>query len=461
MSTMAPPLAPPPAASRALTPNVNPKRGVEDLLRLGGLTRFHRRAIAVTGVAWSFVALEIVLVGFTLPFFGAIWHLNGTWLGWLGSAALAGSLVGSLTLGTLADRIGRRRIFQYAILWYAAFTALTATATGPEMLFSFRFLAGIGLGAMLVVDPALLSEYLPPQHRGRMMVLLDLFWPLGFLGAVGLSYLFLVHGGPNGWRYLFLAAAAPAFLAFIARRALPESPYYLARTGRVDEAAAVLTEVTGQPVAAADIDLAEEPRLSLRASLQEFASPALRRTALLVAGAWAALNVSYYALFIWLPGIIALGDLHLDPYLVFALIALAQIPGYLTSMYLVEAWGRKKTLLAFLALGALAAFAFAVATTTPTYLIAVFFVGFFNLGAWGAVYPYTSELFPTRLRSSGFGLAEGVGKAFSIAGPFFFGFLLTHTGGTFWPLSFVAATMLLGALVVAGLGRETRGLRLE
>ena len=430
---------------------------VEDILREGGFTAFHRRATLVTGTAWSFVALEIVLIGFTLPFFGAFWNLNGTWLGALGSAALAGSLAGSVVLGRLSDRIGRRSIFQLGILWYAVFTALTATSTGPELLFTFRFLAGIGLGAMLVVDPSLLAEYLPPQVRGRSMVLLDFFWPIGFLGAVGLSYAFLVHlGGDAGWRWLFVAAAFPAFLAYLARRTLPESPYWLARQGRMAEASEVLERITGLPVDPAAIEAHDEPRSSLR----DLFAPHFRRTAVVVAGAWISLNLSYYALFIWLPGIVALGKLSLDPYAVFALIAVAQFPGYAAALVLVEAWGRKRTLAAFLALGAVAAYVFAVADSTPIYLASVFFVGFFNLGAWGAVYPYTSELWPTRLRSSGFGLAEGVGKGFSIAGPFFFGFLLDQTGGTFWPLSMVALSMVGGALVVGLLGRETRGTRL-
>lgn len=430
---------------------------VEDVLRAAGLTRFHGKAVAITGAAWSFVALEIVLIGFTLPVFADLWELSGTWLGALGSGALAGSLAGSIVLGRAADRIGRRSIFQLSIVWYALFTALTALSTGPEMLLTFRFFAGVGLGAMLVVDPSLLAEYLPPQHRGRFMVFLDFFWPLGFLGAVGLSYLFLVQvGGDNGWRWLFLAASFPAFLAYVARRTLPESPYWLARHGRRREAARVLEEITGRPVQAEEIQAAPEQRASIR----ELVGPELRRTALVVAGIWISLNISYYALFIWLPGVVALGELGLNPYAVFALIALAQFPGYAAALYLVEAWGRKRTLTSFLALGALAAYVFAAADTVPVYVVSVFFVGFFNLGAWGAVYPYTSELWPTRLRASGFGLAEGVGKAFSIAGPFFFGFLLDRTGGTLWPLTMVAIAMAGGALVAGLFGRETRGERL-
>src|SRR4051795_8205742 len=229
-----------------------PPVDVEEVLRRGGLTRFHRRAVIVTGIAWTFVAMEILLIGFVQPIFAGLWNLNGTWQGLVNSAALAGSLVGSLVLGRLSDKIGRRVIFQYAILWYAAFTALTALAWGPWSVMTLRFLAGLGLGGMLVVDPSMLTEYLPPQRRGRLLVFLDFWWPVGLLLAVGLSWVFL---GPNfnrfgdwSWRYLFLAASFPALLAFFVRRSLPESPYFLARRGRSREAAEVLTEITGQPV---------------------------------------------------------------------------------------------------------------------------------------------------------------------------------------------------------------------
>src|SRR5438874_12593396 len=227
-------------------------RDVEELLRAGGFSRFHRKAVLVTGAAWTFVAMEILLVGFVQTIFTAKWNLNGTWAGLINSSALAGSLFGSLVLGRLADRIGRRTIFQYAILWYAVFTALTAVAWGPWSVMTLRFLAGIGLGGMLVVDPSMLAEYLPPQRRGRLLVLLDFFWPVGLLLATGLSYLFLVQvGGGWSWRWLFLAASFPAFMAFLVRRSLPESPYFLARTGRSEEAAEVLTKITGRPVDAA------------------------------------------------------------------------------------------------------------------------------------------------------------------------------------------------------------------
>jgi MFS transporter, putative metabolite:H+ symporter len=433
-------------------------RNVEEVLGEGGLSRFHRKAILVTGAAWTFVAMEILLVGFVAPIFAGLWQLDGRMQGLVNSAALAGSLCGSLALGRAADRIGRRAIFQYSILWYAVFTALTALAWGPWSVMTFRFLAGLGLGGMLVIDPSMLTEYLPPQRRGRLLVFLDFWWPVGLLVATGLSYVFL---GPTfdrfgdwSWRYLFLAAAFPAFLAFVVRRTLPESPYFLARQGRSDEAAEVLTEITGRPVEPAAFAASEEPRSSVR----DLFADRLRGRAVTTALVWIALNLSYYGLFLWLPFVLqAEKDFHVDVYLLLTLSALSQFPGYAAAIWLVERVGRKPTLAAFLLLGGVSAYAFAAADTRAVYVTALFFVGFFNLGAWGAVYPYTSETFPTRLRSSAFGVMEGVGKAAAIAGPYIFGHLNDATGSTTWSLTFIAIVMAVGGAVAAIFGRETRG----
>ncbi|MGB2874735.1 MAG: MFS transporter [Gaiellaceae bacterium] len=432
-----------------------PARDVEQVLREGGLSRFHKKAVLVTGAAWTFVAMEILLVGFVAPVFLQLWHLNGRFQGLVNSAALAGSLCGSLVLGRTADRIGRRAIFQYSILWYAIFTAATALAWGPWSVMAFRFLAGLGLGGMLVVDPSMLAEYLPPQRRGRLLVFLDFWWPVGLLLATGLSWIFLGHsvGGSWSWRWLFLAASFPAFMAFVVRRSLPESPYFLARHGRNREAAEVLTEITGRPVEPGVFSTSEEPRSSVRELLAE----RLRGRTATLALVWIALNVSYYGLFLWLPFVVEFDKFHLNVYALLALSALSQFPGYAAAIWLVERIGRKPTLAAFLVLGGLSAYAFAVAGSPAAHIAALFFVGFFNLGAWGAVYPYTAELFPTRLRASAFGLMEGVGKAAAIAGPYIFGHLKDATGSTTWSLTFVAIVMAAGGLVAAAFGRETRG----
>src|SRR3989304_8522597 len=126
-------------------------------------------------------------------------------------------------------------------------------------------------------------------------------------------------------------------------------------------------------------------------------------------------------------------------------------------MYLVEPAGRERTLALFLLLGGVSGLVFATASTFAVVLGGLVFVSFFNLGAWGAVYPYTSELFPTQYRATGFGMAEGVGKVTAIMGPVIFGALLGSTGGIIVPLTSIAVVMGVGGIVLAAIGPETKG----
>jgi len=436
-------------------------RSVEDVLREGGFTSFHRRVVLLTGFAWTFVAFEIILIGFVLPTifsqFGLTPASNPVLYFLVASATLIGSFIGSLLLGRLADDRGRRTVFLTSILWYSVFTALTAVAWDPWSVFGFRLLAGLGLGGMLVVDPSLLSEFLPPQSRGRYMVLLDFFWPIGFLLAIAFWWIFIIQGGGQ-WRWLFVAAAFPAFIAFLARATVPESPFYFARQGRLDDAAKVLRRVTGLNVATESLSKEQAiPRAPISAL---FGGRLLRRSAVTIV-VWIALNFSYYGLFLSLPfALPVFAAVGLDVGLLaafFIVSALAQFPGYLVSMFLVEAWGRKRTLAVLLILGGVSGYFFATATELWALFVSLALVSFFNLGAWGAVYPYTSELFPTQYRATGFGMAEGVGKVTAILGPVLFGALYASTGGIIAPLTAIAVVMALGGFVLAGIGPETKG----
>ncbi len=455
-------------------------RTVEDVLREGGFTSFHRRIVLITGFAWTFVAFEIILISLVLPAVGAkfgIFNLatftptDPFQYGAIVSATLLGSFLGSLSLGRLSDTRGRRTLFQACILAYSAFTALTALSFNTASLFSLRLLAGIGLGGMLVIDPSILSEYLPPQKRGRYMVLLDFFWPAGFLLAIGFWYVFIVQltgvwnlrlpliGDVENWRLLFLVAAFPAFLAYLFRRTVPESPYYLARQGRLEEAANVLRRATSRDARASE--LRKEPTIPRAPVSALFHGDLLRRTTVTI-GVWIALNFSYYGLFLWLPpalaqfGVADFGDPNLLA-LFLIISAFAQFPGYGASMILVEWWGRRRTLALFLILGGISGYVFATAKDFWTLILGLVFVSFFNLGAWGAVYPYTSELFPTQYRATGFGLAEGVGKVTAILAPLAFAALFAYTGAVLWPLTSIALLMLAGGLVAGVLGPETKG----
>ena len=145
---------------------------------------------------------------------------------------------------------------------------------------------------------------------------------------------------------------------------------------------------------------------------------------------WIALNISYYGLFLWLPFVLQEREqFSIDVYALLALSALSQFPGYFASMWLVERIGRKPTLGMFLFLGGVSAYAFAVADTAAALAAALFFVGFFNLGV-GCGVPVHGRSSSPRLRSSAFGMVEGLGKGAAIGGPYLFGALIDATGST-------------------------------
>ena len=426
---------------------------IEEILDTEEISSTQSRIIWIARFSWAFVAMEIILISFTLPLFAEIFGLNQIQQGILASAVLLGDIAGAVIFGRLSDVVGRRPVFQISLIWYSLFTALTALSTGFYDLLAYRFLAGVGLGGMLVVDPALLSEFLPPRKRGMLMVSMDLFWPVGSLIALALAYVFLEIGGGN-WRALFLAAAFPAFIVALFRLYVPESPFYLAKKGYLDRASEVLKRLTGRNIDPRTIEFAVEEKGSFNELFSHYG-----RRALAMLFAWSALNYTYYGLFLWLPQVFNVVALYGNIWLYLTLAFLFQVPGYVSAMILVERWGRKKTLVTYLFMSGVTGIVMAAATRdVVVFTLAAIAVSFFNLGAWGAVYPFTSELFPTKLRGKAFGVAEGFGKFIAVLGPIVFGVLFQLTGNVTTPLLATMAVAVVGSLATHILAPETKGM---
>ncbi len=440
--------------------------------------RFHHRLLAICGSAWAFDGMEVIIISFTLPVLIGAWGLSGFTAGLLGSASLMGMIIGNWMWGWYADRYGRKTAFQWTVLSYSLFAGLTALAIGFYSGFALRFLTGVGLGGALAVDTSYLSEHLPTNRRGRYLVYLDAFWPIGNILAVLLAWLWLsalaspagtvtvpFFGAVAGWRILFVSAAFPAFLVFIIRSQLNETPYFLAKEGRIDEAneqLAAIAEENGQEAMLIDEDIKfpTTPPIS-----RLFKSDILKQT-LMIGAAWFAINFGYYGVFIWLPQTVGAAGVVGNIYLYFLLIGVVQIPGYLSAAYLVDKIGRKPTLGSYLILSGV--FTFVFAATMPDvalfgvglsgfwpFIIGLLAASFFGLGAWGAIYAYTPELFPTESRATGMGFAGGVGKIAAVIGPIMAGILVES--GYLIALTPLAVAFVLGGIVVLLFGRETRG----
>lgn len=446
---------------------MGPAAGFSARLDRVPVTRFHWKLLLLCGLGWMFDAMDILLVGSVVAAVSRAWGLDAATAGWISSANLLGMLVGASLAGTLSDRVGRKAVFQATLLVYSVFTGLSALAFSAASLMAVRFVAGIGLGGELPVASTLLSEFAPARRRGAMVVLLESFWAYGSVLAALIGYLVIPR---LGWQAAFLIGALPAFYVFVLRREMPESPRFLAAQGRWEEAEAVVRSVEEQaglsPSPDAPAPALREAAAPTATSVAELWSPPHRRRTIVLWSMWATMNFSYYGIFLWLPLQFLRKGFTLDQSLLFNLIiSVAQIPGYFAAAWLVERWGRKPTLVSFLVLCAAGSWFFGQvaleAREVPLILWWGSVVSFFNLGAWGVVYTYTPELYPTRLRGTGAGWAAAFGRVFGILAPLSIGAQLALFGSDITVFLVFTAVMLAGAAIVAALGEETRGRTLE
>lgn len=429
-----------------------------ELLPLG---RFHYRLLALTGLGWMFDAMDTGLIAFVLPALAKGWGLSMAQMGYIGSMGLVGMALGAVLAGGAADRFGRRNLFAATLVLYSVATGLCGLAWNYESLLVFRFLVGFGLGGQLPVAVTLVSEYSPPAERGKMIVLLESFWGLGWLVAALVAYLVIPY---YGWHVAFWLGAVPALYVFWIWRWVPESVRYLAARGRLEEAHAIVSamerragrEVTA--VAVAPAQAGGDQRLSFR----ELWTPQFAKRTLVLWLLWFGIVYSYYGIFTWLPSLmVGQGHTVVKTFEYVLLMTLAQLPGYFTAAYLVDRLGRKATLASFLALSAACAYFFGQGGSSGSLLFWGSFMSFFNLGAWGVVYTYTPEMYPTRVRAYGSGWAAAVGRVGGILAPSVVGWLLAAGGAVPQVFGMFTLVMLVTAGVVWFGGEETRGKSLE
>jgi len=428
-------------------------------------SRQHGKLLVGSGIGWALDAMDIGLVSFVLAALATQWSLSPGELSAIASIGFVGMAIGASLGGLLADRIGRRQVFALTLLVYGLATGASALATGVGMLLMLRFLVGLGLGAELPVASTLVSEYAPARIRGRIVVALEAFWALGWLAAAVIGYL-VVPSSADGWRWAFALGVIPAAYALVVRWGLPESVRFLERRGRDADAEAAVRQfensagvaapsaapagAPGRPVA----DQAATP------SWWALWSPAYRRRTIALWLTWFGTNFSYYGAFIWLPTLLVASGFTLVKSFEFTLIiTLAQLPGYAVSAILIERWGRRPTLALFLAGSALSAVAFGLAGSVPAVLATGMALSFCNLGAWGALYAVTPEVYPTRLRATGAGGAAAFGRLASIIAPLLVPLLRSTTGltGLFVIFALAFAMAAVAALALP----ELRGQALE
>ncbi|MBB5157795.1 MFS transporter [Saccharopolyspora phatthalungensis] len=420
----------------------------------------------IGGLGFMFDAWDVTLNGFLIPLVGAEWDLSPAARGWVGTSNLIGMAVGAVVWGAIADTIGRKRAFSLTLLMFSVFSLAGAASPDFVTFCVFRFLAGIGLGGCIPVDYALVGEFTPAKVRGKVLTAMDIWWPVGATLCGIISAALLAF---DNWRLLLVVMVLPALLLFWVRRSVPESPMYLVRQGRAEQARSVIDALvhrTGATVEPWTLpEPVQQPKMTASAFVRQ-ARDLWRYSAAITSVSWAlflTVFLVYYGALTWLPSILVKqGYGNYAAFMVTTLMTAIGIVGVVVSAWLVDVIGRKWVIGLSGPLAALALVLFAVQLdieTAAKWWITAF--GFLIELTIPALYAYVSELYPTRLRASGFGWASTVSRVGAGFVPVIFGSLLWPYLGL--PLTFVVIGVLLvlASLWMAAAAPETRGRELD
>ncbi|CUX36951.1 MULTISPECIES: MFS transporter [Agrobacterium] len=427
---------------------------MNDALERAGAGAYQRRLMGIFGLVWAADAMQVLAVGFTAASIAATFGLTVPQALQTGTAFFFGMLLGAAGFGRLADRYGRRRVLIVTVACDALFGVLSIFSPDFTILLILRFLTGAAVGGTLPVDYAMMAEFLPAKNRGRWLVFLEGFWAVGTLIVALAAWGASLAGVADAWRYIFAVTAFPAVLGLGLRFLVPESPLYLLRTGRSEEAKAVVNRMlvtNGHAPLDAGTGLFQ-PDVTKG---QGIFSPALRQRSIMILAIWFLVSVSYYGVFTWMPAKLA-GDGFgfVRGYGFLVLVALAQIPGYALAAYGVEQWGRKPTLIGFCLLSALGCLLFTLATGGVMIAASLLIMSFALLGTWGALYAFTPELYPTESRATGMGAAGAMARLGGLLAPSLLGYAIAQGFGV--AIGIFAGLLVLAAIAATMINAETR-----
>lgn len=420
------------------------------------VTRYQWLVFLVVWLGWALDATDFGL--FSLVLRPALTDLLGgnptmaeigKFGGLLSMAGLLGWAVGGFVFGIIADYIGRVRTLALSILIFSVFTGLQGLAETTTELGVYRFLAGIGTGAEIIVGIPFLAEAFAEVHRAKVA---GIMMTGGAFGSLIGGWVYGILG-PYGWRYVFFAGIAPALLLFLIRRGMVEPEHFAAVRER-------------RRLAAANRNASTEDREFLRfVPMQLFSRQQRFNTCiglLFCIGTLLAIWTSN----IWLPTIQTLmlekegiKGAAAIPYVSHGiqLWGIGGILGYATFGFIADAIGRRPTVVFYnvgtLAIGLWLYLVLGSYDYYP-YLLPVF--GYFVFGVFSGHAVYLPELFPTHMRATGVSFCNGTGRVITSFGPLVAGLLVAPFGGNFNMAAGVMTSFALVSILAMALGRETR-----
>ena len=389
-------------------------------------------------------------------------------VGFVVFSTFAGMWVGCIGFGFIADRLGRRSIFTFSLVWYSVATAIMAVQSTAEAVDLWRFIAAIGVGLEQITIDTFLPELVPPQHRGRAFAFYQFveFCVVPVVALLGWLLVPLNPLGMSGWRWVALIGSVGAIAAWWLRRALPESPRWLALHGQNERAEQIMRDIEGRvardvgvdalPPAAPGTDAVEA-----KSRFSELLKPPYGKRTLVLSIFNLMQTIAFYGFGAWVPSLLIAKGLHVTTSLQYAfIIALANPIGPLLGMLIADRMERKWQIVC--AGASVAVFMYLFALQQSDWLVIVFgaLVTMTNNWISFAVHGYQAEQYPTRIRARGVGFVYSWSRISAALAGLLIGFFL-HEDGAMGVALFIGGAMVVMVVTIGGFGPRTLNRRLE
>lgn len=394
-----------------------------DIQKLADDARFNRFHAKV--LLWCLLILiidgyEIAVAGIALPSIMQQMGVNASTAGFMASSALFGMMFGAMVLGTLSDRIGRRWALSIGVMLFSVFTAAAGFTKDPISFSVVRFIAGLGIGGVLPIIVAQMVEYSPKKIRSLMTALMTSGYALGGILAAVLGKQLI---GEYGWQAVFIAAGVPVLLVPFILKLVPESMTYLIAQRRNGELAEVARHLQpgGKHPADAQFFVPAADRMAGAPVTRLFQDGRGLSTALFWVAFFSGLFM-VYALSSWLTKLMAMAGYSLGSALSFVIaLNVGAIIGAVCGGWLADKFNIKWVLVAMYALGGVLLYLMTFQTSTEVRYLIIGAVGACTTGAQLVAYAFCGQFYPMSIRSTGIGMASGVGRLGAIAAPLLIG----------------------------------------
>ena len=394
----------------------------ERFIQVAKFNKFHWMILFWGAALMLFDGFDLVIYGAVVPTLMKEWGISPVQAGMYGSYALFGMMFGAFLFGTLADKLGRKKIILICVSIFSLFMFLTGLAPSPELFGVFRFITGLGLGGMMPNVIGLISEYSPAGTRSRMIAAIMAGYSIGGVTAAFLS-MFLI---PNfGWESVFFFGALPLlFLPFLAKF-LPDSIGALIAKNDQKRIQNILVKVnaTYQP-SENETFVLDKPKQDSSPVKNLFTE----KRAFLTVMIWLTYFMSLlmlYGLNTWLPKFMNEAGFPLGSSLSFLLaLNVGATVGAVLMGWLADRWGVGKALILFFLIAFISISSLGYATNMVLLYILIAIAGAATVGTQNLTHSYTSQFYPVTMRSTALGWALGVGRIGGILGPTIGGILL-------------------------------------